>query len=165
MTRVTIQQNVFTNVGGPSVGANGRLFWLAGPLTNVVIEHNTAFAPVSSVFFDGTTQSVPGLAVHNNILGDGEYNVYSSRGQGIAAIEAFAGTSAAMQGNVFVKPSWVNYGTANYTTESVGSVGFSGWPQDARLGSNSPYRGRATDGRDPGVDADAFARATQGVKQ
>jgi hypothetical protein len=165
MTRVTIQQNVFTNVGGPSVGANGRLFWLAGPLTNVVIEHNTAFSPVSSVFFDGTTPSVPGLAVHNNILGDGDYNVFSSRGQGIAAIEAFAGTSAAMQGNVFVKPFWVNYGTANYTTETVGNVGFGAWPQDVRLSSGSPYRGKATDGRDPGVDADALARATQGVKQ
>ena len=165
MTRVTIRENVFTNVGGASVGANGRLFWLVGPLTNVVIEHNTAFAPVSTVFFDGQTQSVPGLAVHNNILGDGEYNVFSSRGQGLAAIEAFAGTTAAMQGNVFVRPYWVDYGVANYTTETLGTVGFSAWPQDARLSGGSPFRGKATDGRDPGVDVDGLARATQGVKQ
>ena len=165
MTRVTIRENVFTNVGGSSVGANGRLFWLVGALTNIVIEHNTAFSPVSAIFFDGTTPSVPGLAVHNNIFGDGDYNVFSSRGQGIAAIEAFAGTAAAMQGNVFVRPYWVNYGAGNYTTETVGNVGFSAWPQDARLSSASPYRGKATDGRDPGVDVDALARAVQGAKQ
>jgi hypothetical protein len=162
MTRVAIRDNLFTNVGAG--GVNGRLFWLVGPLTNLLITHNTAFAPVSSVFFDGTISSVPGLVLNDNILGDGEYNVFSTNGQGLAAILATVGTEDAMRGNVFVRPSWVNYGSANFTAATPGAVGFNSWPQDPRLSGSSPFRGRATDGRDPGVDADALASATRGAK-
>jgi len=162
MTRVAIHDNLFTNVGAG--GINGRVFWLVGPLTNLLITHNTAFAPVSSVFFDGTIRTVPGLVLNDNILGDGEYNVFSTNGQGMSAILSTVGTEDAMRGNVFVRPSWVNYGSANFTAATPAAVGFNNWPQDPRLSGSSSFRGRATDGRDPGVDADALASATQGAK-
>jgi hypothetical protein len=162
MTRVAIHDNLFTNVGAG--GINGRVFWLAGPLTNVLITHNTAFAPISSVFFDGTIGTVPGLVLNDNILGDGEYNVFSTNGQGLSAILATVGTEDAMRGNVFVRPGGVNYGSANFTAATLAAVGFNNWPQDPRLSGSSPFRGRATDGLDPGVNADALGSATQGAK-
>jgi len=104
---------------------------------------------------------MPGLSIRDNILGNGDYNVYSAIGQGTAAIVAYAGTENAFKGNVVVKPWSVSYPSGNYTTADVSAVGFLAWPSSPQLGGGSPYRGQATDGTDPGANMQALVAATQ----
>ena len=162
MTRVTIRHNLFTNIGTSSTGGgNGKLYQLNGPLSDMVIEHNTGFAPTSSVYFVGGATPMPGLSIRDNILGNGDYNVYSAVGQGTAAIVAYAGTENAFKGNVVVKPWSVSYPSGNYMTADLSAVGFAAWPSSPQLGGGSPYQGRATDGTDPGANVQAVVAATQ----
>ena len=162
MTRVTIMHNLFTNIGTGSTGSgNGKLYQLNGPLSDVVIEHNTGFAPTSSVYFVGGATSMPGLSIRNNILGNGDYNVYSAVGQGTAAIVAYAGTENAFKGNIVVKPWSVSYPSGNYTTADVNGVGFAAWSSSPQLSSGSSYRGLSTDGSDPGANIATLFAATQ----
>jgi hypothetical protein len=57
--------------------------------------------------------------------------------------------------------------TDNFVVASGSSVGFASWNGgvggDYHLASSSPYKGKASDGKDPGADIDAVEAATAGV--
>jgi hypothetical protein len=81
------------------------------------------------------------------------------------------GTGSSLTNNVFVD----KYGTSdwllagNWFPRTFGEVGFVGsvpgslTPTDYALTALSPYKGKATDGKDPGADVAAVLAATNGV--
>ena len=77
---------------------------------------------------------------------------------------AFAGTSWRFAGNAVSQVDqqfWGLYPSGNSYTDRVSALGLAA---DGSLGTGSPYRGRATDGTDPGANVAEVLRQTQGVK-
>ena len=164
MTRVAITDNVFVGLGDPQLGTNGRLVQLSGRLSAITFERNTGLAPVSSLYFVGGPTRIPGLTVRDNIFGGGDYNVFSSVGQGADALRQYGGMGSTFEGNLIVRPAGVRYPQGNATVGSVADVGFVN-PRggDYRLGPASPYR-RSISIRGPaGADLDRIEQATKGV--
>lgn len=112
-----------------------------------------------------------GAQSFNNIVGNSQYGM-AGRGwfEGLRSLQRFTpGTD--MNGNVLISrdvnqypfpsdgSSIGNYGPA--TPNDVGFVDFAGG--NLRLAATSPYKGKATDFRDPGADIDAVEAATIGA--
>jgi hypothetical protein len=65
-------------------------------------------------------------------------------------------------------PNGKTWPAENFAVPSVASVGFVNWnggiDGDYHLAASSPYKGKASDGKDPGADIDAVDAATAGVR-
>lgn len=107
--------------------------------------------------------------------GGGETNCSSLRGPNIPArdrIEAcwkpgtFKGNVLAVSGNS--RPGAGDWPEGNYTTGDQRSIGYvnlnNGLDGDYHLATSSKFKGKATDGRDPGADIDAVLGAISGVR-
>ena len=80
------------------------------------------------------------------------------------ALNGFAGTSWRFAGNAVSQIDQQFQGlypTGNSYTDRMTSLSLAA---DGSLGSASPYRGRATDGTDPGANVAEVLRRTAGVK-
>jgi hypothetical protein len=76
---------------------------------------------------------------------------------------------------VALASDWQNTIPGNYYPKSLNAIGLAGGggaaysgtaaPADLSLGPSSPYRGKATDGKDPGANVPSILAATQGVVQ
>ena len=164
MRRIDISQNVITGVGSSQLGSNGKAFQLLGGLIDIRIEHNTGFGTEHDVtmFPDegGGGGPMRGLRILNNITG-GQYTLFGRGGMGSAAL-ATSAPDAIVTANIFAGPSAVSIALppSNFPVSSAGAVALT---TDYQLPAGSPYRGRATDGRDPGADIPALTSATNGV--
>jgi hypothetical protein len=106
----------------------------------------------------------------NNISRHNEYGVFGSgQGTGFRTLD-FYFPGYVFAGNVIAKevnaPSSVEslYPTGNYFPASLTAVGFVDLVgKDYRLATSSPYKGKGTDGKDPGADIDALAAAQGGA--
>jgi hypothetical protein len=88
-------------------------------------------------------------------------------------IEACWKTGSAFKGNVLaggnaIRGQTTEWPEGNSIAESVESVGFvnlnRGLDGDYHLSAASKFKGKATDGRDPGADIDLVLKAVQGVR-
>jgi putative Ig domain-containing protein len=65
-------------------------------------------------------------------------------------------------------PGTKTWPAGNFVPQTTSSVGFVNWKGgvggDYHLSAASPYRGKASDGKDPGADIDAVTAATVGVR-
>ena len=164
MKRIAIVDNVFIGLGSPELGTNGRLVQLSGRLSQIWIERNTGLAPVSSIYFVGGPTRISGLTIRDNILGGGDYNVYSAVGQGADAIRQFSGIGSTFDGNLIVRPAGVRFPQGNATVSSVEDVGFvNPAVGDYRLGPGSPYRRSISIRGRSGANVDDVEAATKGV--
>ena len=168
--RVRVEHNLFENIGN-AVGTNddGWLTVLLDNLVDLALVHNTFIGNLPNkgmaVVMDGG--GAQRMQIDDNVFdGHMEYATFFSGIQvGINSIRAMAGDSWSFAGNVVanVNPLFVvlHPSTSWYPATDAG-IGFVS-SSDYRLGSGSIYRGKATDGRDPGADMDELLRQTNGA--
>lgn len=154
-SRVTIRNNLFEDVGGERWGGDGRLFQILDGAVDVVIEHNTALQTGNLVTADGRPNG--GFVFRDNIaLGNAYGIVGSGTAPGLGTLAAFF-PGAVVSRNVIVGADARAYPPDNFFPARVDDVGFTSVREgDYRLRDGSPYKRRASDGTDVGVDMNAL---------
>ena len=171
---VTIRNNIVVGLGNPAVAGNGRIFQITYVIPNLTIEHNTAFSPSNSSFiWDGQSLS-PDQIIRNNLTGGPYYTIFSPAGLGLPAWTSAAGAGSDFSSNVIVNAGGgVNLIPNNFYPQSWDAIGLAGGGTaatsvsaaltDLMLAPSSAYKGKATDGTDPGADVTAVIQATSGI--
>ncbi len=160
-TRVRIANNLFHHV-------DTILFQVLGGVNNLTIQHNTSLQGGSILTLDGTPPD-QGFVFTDNIAPHNAYGVFGNNvGVGNSAMSTY------MLGPVFTNNAiagpWPTSGGAttamyssypgNFFPASLDAVGFLDRAHDNyRLSSGSPFKNKATDGSDLGVDFDALDAA------
>jgi hypothetical protein len=146
--RITIAQNLWTEIGRCNGSEAGRMVQLYDGLQDVMIDRNTFISANSAghfVTFDGT----PGarLTFTNNIGQLAEYGVFSSSGFGAVALQNFWPNAWTFTGNVLVGDPGINqYPATTSFTPSLAGVGFvDPAGGNYQLSGASPYQGRGVD--------------------
>jgi hypothetical protein len=157
--RVLIRNNLFEKLR--AFGSNGRLFQIQGGASGVRIENNTGFGTYSIITAGETV--LPGFVMTNNIVTRGAYGIKGSYSEGTETLTNQM-PGHIFLGNVLISASSSRYPGQNFFPASMTDVGFvSPSTGDYRLQSSSPYKGKGTDGRDPGANiAELQAIATGG---
>jgi len=160
--RITIRNNVFLDVGG--TWGNGRLFQMLDGMSAVTIDHNTAFQ-TGSILFGGDHAPHTGFVFQNNVVMLADNGVIgSSAGEGMDSLRRYF-PDALFRRNVIVGGVAGRYPTDNFFPASVRDAGLTiPRDEDFRLTLVRPYASAATDGRDPGADVDAIAKALDGLE-
>ena len=156
MTRVLVAQNLFENAEGFAFQV------LAGPI-DLRIRHNTALVKDgvgNAIGLDGSPQAQR-MVFENNIVGPGQYFIVGSNvGVGDPAIAAYA-PDMRLVADVFFGPWPTNGGATpsqigghpgNFFPANRNVVGFADLAAgNYQLAPGTAYKGKATDGTDPGV--------------
>ncbi len=154
-----------------------------GYYVNNVISADQARNPDGTVTGYGSTSSAPnpatlppdGLLLVDNVFVSSEYGVLKDEG-GISAGFYLRRMGWTVRGNVFggglglndsqFAPEYPQQAglTPSYFAGSDANIGFAGLSsRDYRLAPNSQYKGKASDGKDPGADFAAIDAALAGV--
>jgi cellulose synthase/poly-beta-1,6-N-acetylglucosamine synthase-like glycosyltransferase len=150
--RIVIRNNLFDDLSGESWGGGGRLLQLVEGADDIVFDHNTALQTGSLVVADGAPHAR--FVFTNNIARHNAYGVIGSgTGTGLPTLAAFF-PGARFAGNVLAGGQAAMYPPGNFFAPSLEAIGFDRAAGDYRLGAESIYRRRSTDGTDPGVDVD-----------
>ena len=160
-SRIKISNNLFDQIGGPLYGGGGRFLQLiAGPV-DVTVEHNTARHTAHTMIFDVAPTS--GLVYQNNINCGGDYGVFGSgASEGTPSLTQYA-PGALFASNGLVGRNFRLYPAGNHFPATEAEVGFTDPAAgDFRLTGSSPLAGKATDGKDIGVDTVALTLALNG---
>jgi len=168
--RFLVEHNLFENIGGDQLGECIRLLY---DLSDVRVAHNTIVRNTESTgepFYveSNSTGLASRVAITDNVAGSAQpYGAVFSTGgfQGKNALSQFAGSSWTFSNNVVwrMDNSLLSYYTGtNFWPATQADVGFSA---DWSLGSGSPFKGKGSDGTDPGVNMAQVRSATTGVKQ
>jgi hypothetical protein len=158
--RIVVRNNLFKNLR--AFGSNGRLFQLLRGAEHVRIENNTGFGTYGII----SAGSVPmaGFVMRNNIVARGAYGIKGDiGGEGTGTLEALMPSYTFLR-NVLIEAPSSRYPENSFfpsSTSAVKFVDYSGG--NYRLASTSPYKGKGTDGKDPGANIDAIVAATDGV--
>jgi hypothetical protein len=145
--RIYVAHNVFESLGqfNPGTGAV-RLFQVTGETSGpIVFAHNTGFPTYLHLSVEARLGGV--LSFNDNLVTHGLYG---------RSLQVLGGQPPAIVGNLMIGGPAP---TGNHTATSMAMAGVSAYA----LSPSSPFRGRATDGGDPGADIAAVQRATQGV--
>ena len=168
--RITVTNNLFTDIGTSNgiAPSDGWLMLLTHDLKDILIRHNTFVSNTAGYGFASYFAYAGGAArrveiVDNVYAGQSYYALASDNGLHGGALNGFAGTSWRFVGNAVSQIDqqfWSQYPTGNSYTDRVSALGLA---SDGSLSAGSPYRNKATDGTDPGVNvADVLGRV-QGV--
>jgi len=171
VARVYVGNNLFDDINANTYGAGlgGRAVQILGNSSDVVVNHNTFLATASAITLDGDPS--PNFSFTNNITAHNDYGIIGSGyGIGLPSITQFLPNST-INGNLLVAPpagiTAANYPPGNLFPSSMTAVGFTSYNNgnggNYQLTSSSPFRGAATDGKDPGVDTPSLLAAVQGV--
>ena len=159
--RIAVRNNVFLDVGGD--WGNGRLFQLLDGTSGVTVDHNTAFQ-TGSILFGGDHAPHTGFVFQNNVVTLTEHGITGSgTGEGTDTLMRYF-PGAIVRRNVIVGGTAGRYPADNFFPASLQDAGLT-IPRegDFRLALARPYARAATDGRDPGADIDAVAKALDGI--
>jgi hypothetical protein len=143
-SRILIRNNLFDNI-------NGLLFQILHAPADVAIEHNTGVSRKAVIFVEGA--ATPNLVLRNNLLAHGQYGIIGTGTRpGTPTISRYF-SGATIDSNVFFGGQSGTQYPPGSTFVSLGQVGFVA-PNagDWRLRPDSPFRKRASGGRDLGVD-------------
>jgi hypothetical protein len=178
MNHLSILNNVVLGLDNAAVGGNGRLFQISDNIPYLVIEHNTGFSPSNSSFLWGGNLPLSNHVVRNNLVGGGQYQLFTVWGQGQIAWDHAAGTGttgSVFAGNIVALFTGGTMIAGNYDTDAFVWLALVGGPTaaysvsasvtDLGLSPSSGFAKTGTDGRDPGADVAAVASATNGVTQ
>lgn len=159
MRRIRVADNFIDGVG--AFGGEGKVFQLLNGTESVTIDHNTVAGRVSSLLLLDVVGAFrhDGLAFTNNLAPHGDYGVFANGGAlGTAALEKFC-RRWNFAGNVIAGADANRYPTGNLYPAAFGADFFA----DAARGNyrvrQTRFKGRATDGRDPGCDFDRLDAA------
>ena len=135
------------------------------PILGLKIAHNTVFTVGNATIAAGDTMPVADdFIFRDDLVSHGDYGVFGSgKGEGTVALD-------------FYFPGWKfdhvvgigfpasSYPAGNAFPATPADVGFVDYAaRDYRLGAASPYKGSASDGKDPGADVDRILAAVAGV--
>jgi len=174
MNHVTIRNNVIIGLDNAAVaGGTSRLYQIGDAIQQLVIEHNPGFAPDATFLWGGDAPLTDHI-VRNNLTGGGYYQIYTAYGQGSLAWTREAGPGSDFSGNVVALASdWLNVVPNNFYPQSMDAIGLAGGggaalsagatPDQLALSASSPYKGKATDGTDPGANISSVLSATANV--
>jgi len=160
IARVSIEHNLFTDIGTPRWGTNGMLFQILGT-DDVRIAHNTGFGTKSFLTFSGELNTR--FTVTNNIVALGTYGVSGSGvGLGSQALQRYA-PGHLFAGNILIgEIRGANYPSGNIVFRSLQDVGFVNVRAgDFSLSANSRLRGGERP--PPGADVPMVLATTQHV--
>jgi PKD repeat protein len=162
--RISIVNNVFDDISSATWGSGAHLLSITQGPANVTIDHNTVFHTSNIVVIDdGQSQ---GFVFTNNLLKHNTFGIFGSGvGFGNPALSAYF-PGAIVRRNVLAGGKASLYPPDNFfpsvTTFYAQFVNYSA--QNYALLAGSLYVGRATDGKNIGVDVGALttARGTGG---
>lgn len=170
LRRVRVANNLWL-IDGPRFASNGWFVTVIAGTEDAVVEHNTAIqtGQIVGTDYDPSTRFV----YRDNISRHNEYGIFGSgKSAGNSTISYYFPDSIILN-NVIAKeikggssPSNYEsiYPTGNFFPETLASVGFIDLTGgNLRLSASSPYKGKATDGKDPGCDFDALEAAQGGT--
>jgi hypothetical protein len=173
-TRFLFEHNLFENIGSFNGSTNGNMLVLTNYLSNVTFSHNTMHYNYANGLLM-TMESLPvlgsarNIVVNDNVVTKARYYQLAHSGikVGTESLNAFAGSSWAFSRNVVigVDPEYVSWHPqSSFYPTTMSDAGFAvGSNGDYRLSGSSPYKGRATDGTDPGANFDELNRRISGV--
>jgi hypothetical protein len=161
--RVILRNNLFEEIGGGRWGGAGALFQILEGASDVTIEHNTAVHAGSIIMAEGVPHER--FVFRDNIVMNNEYGINGTgTATGLPTLKAYF-PGALVRGNVIVGGEAGRYPAGNEFPGAPRAVGFRNAGQgDYSLAASSPFRGAATDGRDPGVDVAALRRSMGGAR-
>lgn len=167
LRRIAVRNNVWL-IDGPKYGSNGAFATVINKTEDVSIEHNTVIQTGSIVVTDYEPNTR--FSYRNNVSRHNEYGIFGSGvGIGNAALAHYFPGSI-VDGNVIAKeinaPSNVEslYPAGNHFPAALAAVGFVDLGAgNYRLSDSSPYKGKGTDGKDPGCDIEALLAAQGGL--
>lgn len=160
MTRVTITDNVVTAIDQPNFAGDGRGFLINNDPVDLVIAHNTVLdATNTAITFGGPATEPPTrLTFRDNVI---EGGAYGFKGPGLGTAATFATFAPRnILGNLVITTDASGFPAGNFFATSRASLA-----ADLTLSPTSPFRGKATTGRDPGANIAAVLAATAGVIQ
>jgi hypothetical protein len=145
------------------VGNVGKVADLAGG-DGVTFRHNTFIANLGSSMIENIGNTVRNFVFKDNIAANNEYGVHCQTGDYSCFPNLFKGN---LLGNVIVGPAKPErptcgspYPPGNYCVSTIDQVGFEDIAHsNYRLAQTSPYKGKASDGKDPGMDMDNLMSA------
>ena len=168
--RILIQNNII-GVSGLG-GSAGALFQVLHGMSNLTIDHNTAFitaptttAPNSKLASLDELPQNNQFAFTNNIVSLGVYGFFGSgMGVGTNALNAYF-TNWTFTNNAIIGANVSSqYPANNYFPSTTTAVGFVDYTNaNFALAPTSPYKNAGTDGKDLGADLNAMAKAITGV--
>ena len=164
--RIAITDNIFANMNTGPYDGDGRVFATYGSATQVLITHNTAMAPTNSAFTFGPfgTKQM-GFVAKDNLVGGGAYGLLGDNFGGVQAFATYTPDGVFLGNVMIIAPSAGIFPPGNSYPATAAAVGFANVAaEDFHLLPTSPYKGKATDGRDPGADVDVVMAATAGVR-
>jgi hypothetical protein len=163
MTRVTITDNIVSRIDVAPLNGDGRGFLINNDPIDLVIAHNTVLDPTNSGDHLRRARRPSrrrGSSFRDNVIDAGQYGV---KGPGLGTLATLAAFMplGGFAGNVIVTtdPSAVLAGNWFAARAAVG------FTSTLQLAPTSPYRLRASDGRDPGANVAAVLAAIVGVVQ
>jgi len=157
--RVLIKNNLFEDVSGARWGGGGRLFQIYNGVTDLVIDHNTAFQDGPIIMAEGRPHT--GFVYRNNLTPHNDYGIQGTgTAPGKGTLDAYF-PGAVVEKNVIVANPYVaQYPPNNFYPASLAAVGFAGLTGgNYRLDAASPFRRVGTDRKDIGADLDTIAAA------
>ena len=163
--RVTINDNIVYNIDIGVFNGDGRGMLISEDPTDFTIAHNTILNPDNSaVTFGGGAAPPVRLSIRDNVMGGGLYGVKGNGlASGTASITPYMAV-ANFSANVLMLTSAAGYPTGNFYPSTLAGIGVINIGTfDFHLAATSPYKGKASDGRDPGADVDAVLAATATV--
>jgi hypothetical protein len=158
-----LRENIFDDIGW--TGDSARVLQVLSGASDINYEHNTLARAAyvnSAVNVDGGP--APRFRYRNNLILHGAYGIIGS-GMGVGnSSMAYYFPGASFQANALIGDASMASLYSSYPgfsfPASASEVGFSSLAAgDFRLTVASPFRGRATDGRDLGADAEAVQNA------
>lgn len=156
-SRILIRNNLFTDI-------TGQLFQILRGPTDLVIEHNTGVSGKAVILADGAATA--NFTLRNNLVAYGQYGIIGTgTPPGTPTISRYF-PGATINGNVFFGgQSQAKYPPGN-TFVPLGRVGLvAPSAGDWRLSPDSPFRQRASDGKDVGVDVAELSDALGANRQ
>ena len=150
-------------------------FWLHDlSINHVTVATNRARAgwaiagPIGQQNFEFSNSIVDSGASANMNAGGGAVECYFGKGIMIGVLDSCWAHYTFSNNVIMGAPGTKTWPTGNFVATSTNSVGFVDWKGgvggDYHLTASSPYRGKGSDGKDPGADIDAVMAATAGVR-
>ncbi len=163
LKRLTIENNFFINLGGKNGFEGSGYFIQIADGENVSVMNNTVFNSGNIVTFYGVMPRA--FVFRDNITGHGSYGIHGPLDMQSAAARAMFENNIIMNLNNVPSGDFA-FPAGNTMVSGMNDVGFAN-PQarDYRLGENSKFRGKALNGKDPGIElkiTDIYAVASAG---
>ncbi len=154
-SRIRIADNLFEDIDGAKYGGQGSFLTIGEGAADVVIDHNTVLNSGNIITAYG--KPTTGFVFTNNIAAANQYGIHGDgQGTGNAAIAAFL-PGAVLRGNVLAGAQASQYPADGFYPGAIGDVRFTSAPTgNYRLAADSPFRAKATDGKDVGANVDAL---------